>query len=542
MGKPAARLGDMHTCPIHGGGPVLPPCLPQVLIGGEPAARKGDKAECFGPPDEIAMGSPSVLIGGAMAARLGDPTVHGGKVSQGDFSVLIGDAPGSGDDSSSDDDSSQDDSLSDDSSSDDSTDSTDDSDDSEDDGAESSDDSADSNSSDSSSSDSSDTSGQDSQELGGDVAVAQSLDDMPPDNALSGEVATDAASAQGDPLASSDLGGEVANAQALDSTSSAPLTGEVSDDGNSAPLQGSVATDGGPGDAPLDGSGSAPLQGGVSTNGGTTPGDAPPGGSGPAPLQGSVSKQNTPGAQNPGVSPGGTFLTGGVSKNGGAPLQGSAQNDPGDSFKDPLVFKAMVPKLDSGPAKPFQLRAAKTEGAGGAQKKAGGARNRPRQFRGIIVTGTNDFRRQVFQILNRLNRTRTGRTILHDIATSGRHVTITAMVGQNGFNQPAGANANRRPDGTPGPGTNSTIQFNPQFQPIRVERIPEAPVRIPNTVVLLHELIHADHVLHGTRETGQTHGVNNEELRTMGVAPFNIWDRTENGLRRELHLPQRFNH
>src|SRR5262245_63581522 len=83
---PAARVGDMHTCPMvtpgtppipHVGGPILPPGSPVVLIGGQPAARVGDMATCVGPPDAIAMGSPTVLIGNMMAARLGDATVHG---------------------------------------------------------------------------------------------------------------------------------------------------------------------------------------------------------------------------------------------------------------------------------------------------------------------------------------------------------------------------------------------------------------------------------------------------------------------------------
>ena len=66
----AARVGDMHTCPMvdpgpkpHVGGPILPPCEPTVLIGNMPAARVGDKATCTGPPDPIAMGEATVLIG-----------------------------------------------------------------------------------------------------------------------------------------------------------------------------------------------------------------------------------------------------------------------------------------------------------------------------------------------------------------------------------------------------------------------------------------------------------------------------------------------
>jgi uncharacterized Zn-binding protein involved in type VI secretion len=67
-GLPAARVGDMHTCPMvtgvvpHVGGPILPPGSPTVLIGGLPAARMGDMATCTGPPDSIVGGCPTVLI------------------------------------------------------------------------------------------------------------------------------------------------------------------------------------------------------------------------------------------------------------------------------------------------------------------------------------------------------------------------------------------------------------------------------------------------------------------------------------------------
>jgi len=94
--KPAARLGDMHVCPLangpapHVGGPIAPPAAPTVLIGGMPAARVGDMAVCAGPPDTIAMGSLKVLVGGKPAARMGDTTAHGGSIVVGCFTVLIG--------------------------------------------------------------------------------------------------------------------------------------------------------------------------------------------------------------------------------------------------------------------------------------------------------------------------------------------------------------------------------------------------------------------------------------------------------------------
>ena len=73
-GMPAARVGDMHVCPMvtpgtppipHVGGPVSPPGSPTVLIGGMPAARMGDMAICTGPPDSIMLGCMTVMIGEA---------------------------------------------------------------------------------------------------------------------------------------------------------------------------------------------------------------------------------------------------------------------------------------------------------------------------------------------------------------------------------------------------------------------------------------------------------------------------------------------
>lgn len=96
---PAARLTDMHQCPMvtpglppipHVGGPILGPCAPTVLIGGLPAARVSDLALCVGPPDSIVKGSATVLIMGLPAARLGDTCAHGGAIAMGLPTVEIG--------------------------------------------------------------------------------------------------------------------------------------------------------------------------------------------------------------------------------------------------------------------------------------------------------------------------------------------------------------------------------------------------------------------------------------------------------------------
>jgi len=99
MGQPAARVGDMHTCPMvtpgtppvpHVGGPIMPPGMPTVFIGGAPAATLGSMCTCVGPPDSIVKGSSTVMIGGKPAARMGDTTAHGGAITVGFPQVLIG--------------------------------------------------------------------------------------------------------------------------------------------------------------------------------------------------------------------------------------------------------------------------------------------------------------------------------------------------------------------------------------------------------------------------------------------------------------------
>lgn len=95
MSKPAARITDMHVCPLvnglvpHVGGPITLGS-PNVLIGGLPAARVTDMAVCIGPPDMVALGSMTVLINNLPAARLGDQTAHGGTIVAGFPQVLIG--------------------------------------------------------------------------------------------------------------------------------------------------------------------------------------------------------------------------------------------------------------------------------------------------------------------------------------------------------------------------------------------------------------------------------------------------------------------
>jgi len=96
MGQPAARVTDMHTCPMstgpvpHVGGPILPPCAVNVITCKLPQARVTDQLTCVGPPDVIVKGSATVLVNKLPAARMGDQTAHGGVIVLGAPTVLIG--------------------------------------------------------------------------------------------------------------------------------------------------------------------------------------------------------------------------------------------------------------------------------------------------------------------------------------------------------------------------------------------------------------------------------------------------------------------
>ena len=91
----AARIGDMHVCPMvtvlvpHVGGP-LTVGLPTMLTCSMPQATVTKMMVCVGPPDLVAKGSMTVLVGNMPAARLGDMSGHGGAIVAGAPTVMIG--------------------------------------------------------------------------------------------------------------------------------------------------------------------------------------------------------------------------------------------------------------------------------------------------------------------------------------------------------------------------------------------------------------------------------------------------------------------
>jgi uncharacterized Zn-binding protein involved in type VI secretion len=89
----AARVNDL-TAP---GGSVLGPGVPNVFIGGNPAAVMGDNHLCGIPasqahvqPSVFLKGSATVFINGKAALRVGDPCACEATVSIGEPTVMIG--------------------------------------------------------------------------------------------------------------------------------------------------------------------------------------------------------------------------------------------------------------------------------------------------------------------------------------------------------------------------------------------------------------------------------------------------------------------
>jgi uncharacterized Zn-binding protein involved in type VI secretion len=89
---PAARVGDPTGHP----GVVTGPGVPNVLIGGMPAAVVGDLHTCAFPPPAVhpptpfPKGSLTVLIGGRPALRMGDMAGCSAPIVMGALTVMIG--------------------------------------------------------------------------------------------------------------------------------------------------------------------------------------------------------------------------------------------------------------------------------------------------------------------------------------------------------------------------------------------------------------------------------------------------------------------
>ena len=98
MGKPAARINDMHVCPMQTPRRLMVPQvsrsiidlgIPTVLSGGMPASVLGDSCTWVGSPDSIMLGC-AQHIGDKPAIRTGDTIAHSRSVVMELPTVLIG--------------------------------------------------------------------------------------------------------------------------------------------------------------------------------------------------------------------------------------------------------------------------------------------------------------------------------------------------------------------------------------------------------------------------------------------------------------------
>ncbi|NVI96791.1 alkaline phosphatase [Myxococcus sp. AM009] len=163
----------------------------------------------------------------------------------------------------------------------------------------------------------------------------------------------------------------------------------------------------------------------------------------------------------------------------------------------------------------------------------------------VSVTGSADFTARTQSDLDALRSLPEGQALLARLDGSGRSTTIRET---NRGNTAGATNFNdgyMSADGTPGPGTDSQVNYNPS----RISIGGEEWMNRPPVVGLFHELIHASDFVTGTLPPGSTDGVINVEQSTVGLpydhdgdpsTPRIEADRsTENDLRDELNLPTR---
>jgi hypothetical protein len=148
--------------------------------------------------------------------------------------------------------------------------------------------------------------------------------------------------------------------------------------------------------------------------------------------------------------------------------------------------------------------------------------------KGITVKGDQKYQDTVVSQLALMNDTKTGNALITDYQSTGKSMTI--LPANPPPNPPnAGATPADPAGAKNGKGSNSTVEYNPEQWPNPVN----AP-DVPGDVILFHEMTHADHHAHGSRDpTKRTDGfTTNEEFNTIG--PENQY-RDERGVRRRVN-------
>jgi type VI secretion system secreted protein VgrG len=155
----------------------------------------------------------------------------------------------------------------------------------------------------------------------------------------------------------------------------------------------------------------------------------------------------------------------------------------------------------------------------------------------ITIEGTPEFRAAALRDLLTVLNTPTGERLLASLEASGRNVTIVETAGGNSCGYANGADRFTQADGTPGAGTDSTVNYNPNRTQIGDGSEPW--MTRPASVGLGHELVHAERAANGTQPPGSTGGTANRELQAVGLPPYDGSDINENSLRNDMGEPER---
>ncbi len=143
----------------------------------------------------------------------------------------------------------------------------------------------------------------------------------------------------------------------------------------------------------------------------------------------------------------------------------------------------------------------------------------------ITIDGSEDFRKKTRLCLEAISKTATGAKMLKAIESGGKAVVIKETSGGNGIDADS-YDAERKADGTPGAGCNSTVHYNPTKTQIGDGS--EGWMKRPPCIGLGHELVHAYHNSRGTNDFTQM-----GEQMAVGLDVYESETVSENKLRDE---------
>jgi hypothetical protein len=156
---------------------------------------------------------------------------------------------------------------------------------------------------------------------------------------------------------------------------------------------------------------------------------------------------------------------------------------------------------------------------------------------GVVVEGSATFKSAVLLDLAWLLTQSVGQELVESMVGTGKTITIKETGGGNATGYASNTDSYERADGTPGPGSNTTVDYNTgEWNPYGGT---EAWMRRPPAIGLAHEMVHAWTGMNGTRALGATAGVNRRELQATGLGEFSRAALTENRFRAAFGLPLR---